>query len=84
MFAWLGALGLANYSNNILAMATEFDLMPTNHFATMLLFALLISISLAALGQRRGVERLRYAVWSFALFVLLGVGIAWMMYPLSH
>ena len=84
MFAWLGALRLANYSNNILAMATEFDLIPTNHFATMLLFALLISISLAALGQRRGVERFRYAVWSFALFVLLGVGIAWMMYPLSH
>jgi hypothetical protein len=65
-------------------MAAEVGLMPTNHFATMLLFALFISISLAALGQRRGVERFRYAVWSFALFVLLGVGIAWMMYPLSH
>jgi hypothetical protein len=58
--------------------------MPANHFATMLLFALLISVALAALGQRRGVERFRYAVWSVAIFVLVGVGIAWLMYPFSH
>jgi cell division septal protein FtsQ len=50
----------------------------------MLLFALLISVALAALGQRRGAERFRYAVWTFALFVLVGIGVAWMMYPLSH
>jgi hypothetical protein len=55
-----------------------------NHFAAMLLFALLISVALAALGQRTGAERCRYAVWSFALFVLVGVGIAWLMYPFSH
>ena len=50
----------------------------------MLLFALLITTSFAALGQRQGLERLRYAIWSFALFILIGVGIAWLMYPFSR
>lgn len=55
-----------------------------NHFAAMILFALLIATAFAALGQRNGLERLRYAIWSFALFILIGVGIAWLMYPFSH
>jgi hypothetical protein len=55
-----------------------------NHFAAMILFALLIATAFAALGQRNGLERLRYAIWSFALFILIGVGIAWLMYPFSR
>ena len=55
-----------------------------NHFSSMVLFAFFISVGLAALGQRSGVERFRYAAWSFALFVLIGIAIAWMIYPLSH
>jgi len=55
-----------------------------SHFGAMLLFALLITTSFAALGQRQGLERLRYAIWSFALFILIGVGIAWLMYPFSR
>jgi hypothetical protein len=55
-----------------------------NHFAAMVLFALLIATAFAALGQRNGLERLRYAIWSFALFILIGVGIAWLMYPFSR
>jgi hypothetical protein len=55
-----------------------------NHFSSMVLFALFISIGLAALGQRSGVERFRYAAWSFALFILVAIAIGWMMYPLSH
>jgi hypothetical protein len=55
-----------------------------NHFGALLLFALLITVAFAALGQRRGIERFRYALWSFALFVLIGVGIAWLMYPFSR
>jgi len=54
------------------------------HFGAMLLFALLISFGTAALGQRNGIERLRYFLWSFALFVLIGIGIAWIMFPFSH
>jgi hypothetical protein len=59
-------------------------LMRLNHFGAMLLFAVLISAAFAALGQRSGIERFRYALWSFALFVLIGVGIAWVMYPFSR
>jgi len=28
--------------------------------------------------------RIRYAIWSFALFILIGVGFAWLMYPFSR
>ena len=55
-----------------------------DHFAAMVVFALLIATAFAALGQRNGLERLRYAIWSFALFILIGVGIAWLMYPFSR
>lgn len=58
--------------------------MRINHFGAMLLFALLISCGTAALGQRNGMERLRYFLWSFALFILIGTGIAWLMFPFSH
>jgi len=71
-------------SATIVAENTEAALARINHFGAMVLFALLISVALAALGQRKGIERFRYAVWSFALFVLIGVGIAWIMYPFSH
>jgi hypothetical protein len=82
----VAAIALAKYPAATATFATALGIgpMPTNHFATMLLFALLISVALAALGQRRGVERFRYAVWSVAIFVLVGVGIAWLMYPFSH
>ena len=84
MVGSLRVLEPEEYSTATIAASVETGLMPVNHFATMLLFALLISVALAALGQRRGVERFHYAVWSFAVFVLVGIGVAWLMYPLSH
>lgn len=84
MLGWLGATAPGKYLTTRIAADVGTGLVPVNHFATMLLFALLISVALAALGQRRGAERFRYAVWTFALFVLVGIGVAWMMYPLSH
>ena len=50
----------------------------------MLLFALLASVALAALGKRTTRERMRYAAWTFFLFVAIGVAIAWLMYPFSR
>jgi hypothetical protein len=47
-------------------------------------FALLISMALAALGQRSGLQRVRYAIWTFALFMCIGIGIAWLMFPFSR
>ena len=55
-----------------------------SHFAAMLLFALLASMALACLVQRTSAGRIRYAAKSFLLFILIGVGIAWLMYPFSR
>ena len=84
MFACFGVLEKSNFSSAANTVAFADALKPLNHFASMLLFALLISVAFAALGQRRGLERFRYAVWCFALFMLVGVGVAWLMYPFSR
>ncbi len=55
-----------------------------SHFAAMITFALLVSLALASLARRSPLERIKYAAWSLLLFVAVGVGIAWLMYPLSH
>jgi cytochrome bd-type quinol oxidase subunit 2 len=55
-----------------------------NHFQTMLLFALLISIAFGFLSRRRPLDRLKYILWSLLLFLLIGIGIGWAMYPLSR
>jgi hypothetical protein len=50
----------------------------------MTLFALLVSVALGCLAQRTTAGRIKYTVRTFALFLLIGVGIAWLMYPFSH
>jgi len=55
-----------------------------SHLAAMLLFALLVSVALACLTQRVRPGGVKYALWSFALFVVVGVGVAWLMYPISR
>jgi hypothetical protein len=59
------------------------SLLQLSHFAAMLLFALLVSVALACLTQRTRPGGVKYALWSFAVFVLVGVGVAWLMYPIS-
>jgi hypothetical protein len=54
------------------------------HFRSMLLFALLISIAFGFLSRRRPMDRVKYIVWSLFLFLLIGVGIGWAMYPFSR
>jgi hypothetical protein len=55
-----------------------------SHFQAMLLFALLISIAFGFLSRRPPLERVKYIVWSLFLFLLIGIGIGWAMYPFSH
>ena len=55
-----------------------------SHLQAMLLFALLISIAFGFLSRRKPVERAKYIVWSLFLFLLIGVGIGWAMYPFSR
>jgi len=58
-----------------------------SHFLMMVAFALLVSAALGCLappGRRTSRERIKYAVWSFALFLGIAVGVAWLMYPFSR
>jgi hypothetical protein len=54
------------------------------HLQAMLLFALVISIAFGFLGKRQPVERVKYIAWTLFLFLLVGVGIGWAMYPFSR
>lgn len=55
-----------------------------SHFQALLLFALIISLAFGTLGRRRPIDRLKYAGWSFAMFVLVGLALGWLMYPFSR
>jgi hypothetical protein len=54
-----------------------------SHFGAMIIFALCVSVSFACLGRQTFKGRIKYAVLSLALFMVIGVGIAWLMYPFS-
>jgi len=55
-----------------------------SHFQAMLWFALVISVAFGFLSRRPPVERLKYILWSLGLFLAIGIGIGWLMYPFSH
>ena len=58
--------------------------MHLNHLLSMILFAALVSLTLACVGRRTIAERVKYALWLLALFIVVGVGIAWLMYPFTR
>ena len=58
--------------------------MMLKHFQTMVIFALAVSVAFAFLSKNTMSERVRYAVWAFVAFLLVAVGIGWLMYPFSH
>jgi hypothetical protein len=53
------------------------------HFQAFLFFAAVISVAFGFLGRRRPKDRFKYILWSFLLFLVVGIGIAWVMYPFS-
>ena len=55
-----------------------------SHLQAMLLFALVISMAFGFLSRRQPIERMKYIAWSLFLFLLIGVGIGWAMYPFSR
>jgi len=55
-----------------------------SHFGALLVFAALVSLAIGVLARRTATRRLRYALWSFACFVVVSVAIAWLMYPFSR
>lgn len=63
-------------STFLLAQAIELS-----HVQAMTLFSLLTSLVFAFLSKHGGRERARYFLWTFALFMLVGLGLGWVMYP---
>jgi hypothetical protein len=55
-----------------------------SHIQAFLLFAAVISVAFGYLGRRQPKDRLKYILWSFFLFLAVGIGIAWAMYPFSR
>jgi hypothetical protein len=55
-----------------------------SHFQAMLLFALAISVAFGFLSRRPALDRAKYIGWSLLLFLLIGIGIGWAMYPFSR
>jgi hypothetical protein len=56
--------------------------MTTTHLGLMVVFALFVSIVFAALMRDEAREQLRFGARLFAGFVLGGVVLGWLLYPL--
>lgn len=54
------------------------------HFSALLIFAAFVSVAIGFLARRTAARRIQYALWSFTLFVLVSIAIAWLMYPFSR
>ena len=55
-----------------------------SHLQALVVFALVISVAFGFLGRREPKERVKYILWTLLLFLLVGVGIGWAMYPFSR
>jgi hypothetical protein len=54
------------------------------HLQAMVFFALVVSVAFGFLSRRAAYHRARYIVWSLVLFLAIGIGIGWLMYPFSR
>ncbi len=55
-----------------------------SHFEALTAFALVISMAFALLSKIRIKDRVLYFLWTFMMFLLVGVGIGWAMFPFSR
>jgi len=55
-----------------------------NHFQTMVIFGLAVSLAFAFLSKNSTSERVRYTVLAFLAFLVVAIGIGWLMYPFSR
>jgi cytochrome bd-type quinol oxidase subunit 2 len=55
-----------------------------SHFQAFVLFAVVISLAFGFLGRRRPKDRVKYILWSLFLFLAVGIGIGWTMFPFSR
>ena len=54
------------------------------HFEALAFFALVVSLMFAFLSKRTSSERVKYVAWAFLAFLLVAVGIGWLMLPFSQ
>jgi hypothetical protein len=54
------------------------------HFQALALFSLVVSATFAFLSKREAVERAKYFAWAFLAFLLVAIGIGWLMFPFSQ
>jgi hypothetical protein len=54
------------------------------HFQAMVFFALTVSVTFAFLSKQSTPERVKYLLWAFVAFLLVAIGIGWLMYPFSQ
>ena len=54
------------------------------HFGSLLFFALVVSVTFAFLSKRGAAERGKYTLWAFLAFLLVAIGIGWLLYPFSQ
>jgi hypothetical protein len=54
------------------------------HFGALLFFALVVSVTFAFLSKRGATERVKYTLWAMLAFLLVAIGIGWLLYPLSQ
>ena len=71
-------------ARGLIALLSAMIAVKLSHFQALALFALVISIAFGFLGRRRPMDRVKYILWTLLLFLLIGVGIGWAMYPFSH
>ena len=54
------------------------------HFGALVFFALVVSITFAFLSKRTTRDRAEYSLWAFLAFLVIAIGIGWLMYPFSQ
>ena len=54
------------------------------HFGALVFFAAVVSVTFAFLSKRTSAERIKYSLLAFFAFIIVAVGIGWLMYPFSQ
>lgn len=62
-------------------MALLVQVLELSHFQAMTLFAFFTSVVFAFLSKNAWRERTRYFLYSFFLFMVVGMGLGWLMFP---
>jgi len=57
------------------------QLLELSHFQALTLFSFFTSLVFAFLTKQSRRERARYFLWTFSLFMIVGLGLGWLMYP---